>query len=155
MKLTLFADGQVERLLVACGGNVRDLFEQIIKARGLALNDSEHAPRIEAQHISDSIEERRTYYHRLLFSDKFADIEETPYKDKLQRLAQFHRQEPATERDAVFYALLRARALQEFANSRVAVHPLVVDLLYTEGMLSDLPPEKRNPRNSRPLGSTI
>jgi hypothetical protein len=134
---------------------LRDLFELIIKARGLALNESEAAVYIEERHVTASIEERRTYYQRQLYSDEAADIEQTPYKDKLQRLAQFYRQEPATERDTIFYALLRARALQEFADARVAVHPLVVDLLYAEGLLTSMPPEKMNPKTSRPLGSTI
>jgi len=155
VNLEMFAQGQIERLIVACAGNLRDLFELIIKARGLALNESEDAVQIEERQVTAAIEERRTYYQRQLYSDEAADIEQTPYKDKLQRLAQFYRQEPATERDTIFYALLRARALQEFADARVAVHPLVVDLLYAEGLLASLPPEKMNPKTSRPLGSTI
>jgi hypothetical protein len=150
----LFEGGQLDRLLVACGGNVRDLFEMIIKARGLALNFSESAARIEESHVSEAIQERQTSYQRLLYDADASDVERTAYKPKLERLAHFHLQKPATERDTVFYALLRARALQEFADARVAVHPLVVDLLFNEGMFAG-EDVKTDSRTGRPLGGAI
>lgn len=151
--LGLFAAGEAERLIVASGGNVRDLFEMILKARSFAMNVSESAPRLEPAHVTAAIDERRTYYQRQLYSDKAADLEPATYQAKVARLGQFYRQEANVERDEVFYALLRARALQEFDDARVAVHPLVVDFLYREGLLADVSSDKRHP-DGRPLGGT-
>jgi hypothetical protein len=147
----LFADGQIERLIVASGGNLRDLFALVLSARDHALNTNEHAKRLEAIHVTPAIDEMRAAYHRKLYGDDEAVEGKATYNERLQLLTAFFLQKPAADRGAAFYSLLRARALQEFDDARIGVHPLIVDLLYQAGLLTDLPANQIDSATQRPL----
>jgi hypothetical protein len=151
----LFAEGQIERLLVASGGNIRDLFSLVLSARDYALNTDEQAKRLEAANVTPAIDGMRANYQRKLYGDDEDSERKASYTDKLNLLTAFFFQKPDAERGASFYSLLRARALQEFDDARIGVHPLIVDLLYTAGLLSAIDSTRQDPATKRPLGGTI
>lgn len=153
--LKLFGTGQIERLVVASGGNIRDLFALVLSARDYALNINESAERLEAEHVTPAIDAMRANYQRKLYGDDEDAEGKAKYTDKLNLLTAFFFQQPNSERGATFYSLLRARALQEFDDARIGVHPLIVDLLYNAGLLASLDPAQHDPITKRPFGCTI
>lgn len=153
--LNLFARGQVERLVVASGGNIRDLFSLVLSSRDYALNTDANANRIEASHVSPAIDAMRANYQRKLYGDDDDVDTKATYTQKLNLLSAFFFQRPDAERGATFYSLLRARALQEFDDARIGVHPLIVDLLYNVGMLNDVDRSRRDLVTKRPFGCSI
>lgn len=132
----LFARGVVNRLVVASGGNLRDLLQMTAQAADQALLSG--AQSVASAHARAAIDRLRLEYTRRLGSGPF-DPEEIPYEDKAKRLAQIYEGESsAAVPDAVLYSLLRSRAVQEFnGKGWFGVHPLVVDILKTQGRLSD------------------
>lgn len=153
--LKLFGSGQIERLLVASGGNIRDLFALVLSARDYALNSNEHAKRLDAEHVTPAIDAMRANYQRKLYGDDEDAEGKAKYTDKLNLLSAFFFQQPNAERGAAFYSLLRARALQEFDDARIGVHPLIVDLLYNAGLLATFDSAKHDPITKRPFGCSI
>lgn len=132
----LFERGVVNRLVVASGGNLRDLLQLAAQAADLALLAG--AQTVARSHARAAIDRLRQEYRRRLGTGPF-DAEEIPYEDKAQRLVRIYEGESsAAVPDAILYSLLRSRAVQEFnGKGWFGVHPLVVDVLKTQGRLPD------------------
>ena len=139
----LFAPAQMERLIVACGGNLRNLFAMTSHAADTALLRG--ASLIEAQDVTPAIRQLRNDYERRL-GESVDDIDVAPdgklqpipYEKKAARLLKIYNGDPeAKMADPILYSLLRSRAVQEFNGERwFGVHPLVVDILASQGRFS-------------------
>jgi hypothetical protein len=118
----LFEKDQMLRAICASGGNLRDLFS----ANG----------KIDSSDVDPAIDSLRTEYTRRL-GDSPYDQEPIPYEEKAQRLLAIYNADQNTRiPDAVSYALLRSRAVQEFnGKGWFGVHPLVVDILKSQDRL--------------------
>jgi hypothetical protein len=130
----LFEPGQADSLIVASGGNLRDLFSLVAEASDTAL--LRKAAKIGEADVTSAIRELRNVYLRRLGQSPF-DAAEVSYPDKAARLVGIYDNEPdASVPDKVLYSLLHARAVQEFNRERwFGVHPLVVDLLVDQKRL--------------------
>jgi len=130
MSLDLFGAGQLERVIVASGGNLRDLFTLIAQASDLAILREAPQGRIGEDDVSAAIQSLRTEYERRLGENPY-ETPQVSYEDKAKRLVRIYKNEPESDTtDAVLYSLLRSRAVQEFNGERwFGVHPLVVDVL--------------------------
>lgn len=130
----LFETGQRERLLVASGGNLRDLFSLTsscsLSAR-LAGKD-----KIGASEVDRAISDLRTEYQRRLGESPY-DPKEVTWPAKASRLvAIYNRDKDHDMVDPVLHSLFQARAVQEFNGKRwFGVHPLVVELLEGQGRI--------------------
>jgi len=122
--LELFAEGQLDRLIVASGGNIRDLFTMIIYA---ATSANE---KIEAADVTDAINDLRRQYRNGLGQSEF-DRDGVTYEQKYKRLLELYQQKPQAKiPDLILYNLLRSRAVLEFnGKGWFGLHPLVVDVL--------------------------
>ena len=140
MSSNLFASKQKERLLVASGGNLRDLFEMALMAANSAALRDGSAGKIQEKDVTDAINEKRSQYTRKLGTSPF-DAETLTYEDKAKRLVDIYHQKAGYDiPDPVLYSLLRARAVQEFNGTRwFGIHPLVVDLLRQQNKLEGTP----------------
>ncbi|NKB17104.1 MAG: hypothetical protein HC770_01610 [Pseudanabaena sp. CRU_2_10] len=110
------------RLIVASGGNLRDLFALVNYAADTAtLRDAET---INGDDVMAAIVNLRSDYERRLGQSPY-DPETVSYKDKAERLLQIYENDKSAEiTDAVLYSLLNARAVQEFNGKRwFGVHP--------------------------------
>lgn len=134
MKLDLFAPDQMERLIVASGGNLRDLFGLINYAADSAVLQSSDT--IQAQDVDGAILNLRSDYERRLGQSPY-DQEEVTYDDKAALLVRIYTGDKTAQiTNAALYSLLNARAVQEFNGQRwFGVHPLVVDILAIQGRL--------------------
>ncbi len=132
----LFERGVLSQLVVASGGNVRDLLLLASQAADLALLAG--AETVARSHARSAIDRLRLEYTRRLGASPF-DKDEISYEDKAGRLLKIYEGEASAEiPDAVLYSLLRSRAVQEFnGKGWFRVHPLVVDILKTQGRLPD------------------
>ncbi len=138
MNPALFASGKMERLIVASGGNLRNLFSMTSNACDSAT--LREASQVEAADVTGAIRRMRTDYERLLGESpndmELCDGKPHPisYENKAARLVRIYNQDPvANVPDPVLYSLLRSRAVQEFNGERwFGVHPLVVDILVTQ-----------------------
>lgn len=132
MDTSLFARGQEMRLIVASGGNLRDLFSLIVDAATNAELRSQPKPavRISKADCDAAINNLRKEYRDHLGTTDF-DIEKADLKAKLDKLSDIYLGKPEAEvRDATLYSLLHAKAVQEFnGTSWFGVHPLIVDFL--------------------------
>ncbi len=134
----LFAKGQMERLIVASGGNLRDLFALVQDAGGAARRRIHGEKVIGDDDVTRSINKMRRDYRMKLGISPY-DQHSISDEDKTKRLISVYGNESGNKTpDPVLYALLRARALQEF-NSQYwfGVHPLVVDILKSDKHLKD------------------
>lgn len=124
----LFANGQIDRLVVASGGNLRDLFALVNYAADTAI--LREAQLIEETDTTEAILNLRSDYERRL-GESPNDKYEVSYDDKAERLLKIYSNNPTAQMmDKVMYSLLRSRAIQEFNGQRwFGVHPLVVDIL--------------------------
>lgn len=136
MDLALFEENQLMRLIVASGGNLRDLFALVNYAADNALLREVENARINAEDVNGAIVNLRSDYERRLGQSPF-DREEITYEDKALRLEKVYRGEKEAQiTDPVMYALLNARAIQEFNGQRwFGVHPLVVDILAAQNRI--------------------
>lgn len=144
----LFSDSTVDRLCIASGGNLRDLFLMI---RGAMLSARlRRASTIAVEDAEGAIASLRNDYKQLLGStgQESTDI---PLNEKLDRLvALYQHKDPTVEvPDRVLYLLLRQRCALQY-NGWIGVHPLIVDLLIEFGKL-----EPHSPGGSRPEGSVL
>jgi hypothetical protein len=132
----LFAPGQMKRLIVASGGNVRDLFRLVSQAVDSALLRPAAKGRIGKADADGAINQLRTDYTRKLGVGPY-DAPEPTYAEKARRLVEVYNQVPGYDvPDPALYALLNARAVQEFNGKRwFGVHPLVVDIFKAQGRL--------------------
>lgn len=128
MALDLFEPDQMTRLIVASGGNLRDLFTLVNYAADTAL--LRNAQHINADDVKGAIANLRSDYERRLGQSPF-DRETITYDQKATRLVEVYQGDTEVKiPDGVMYSLLNARAIQEFNGKRwFGVHPLVVDIL--------------------------
>lgn len=143
MKPGLFGADQMERLIEASGGNLRNLFAMTSNAADTALLRG--GASIEQDDVTAAIRQMRTDYERQLGESPYdleigTDGKSQPitYDRKAKRLILIYDGEPdANVPDPVLYALLRSRAVQEFNGERwFGVHPLVVDILAKQKKIS-------------------
>lgn len=132
----LFEPDQLERLVVASGGNLRDLFSIVSQAADTAILRS--SPKIDASDAEAAISNLRSEYVRRLGESPF-DEEPISYDRKVRRLLDVYGGDQSSAvPDSVLYSLLRSRAIQEFNGERwYGVHPLVVDILKRQNHLQD------------------
>jgi hypothetical protein len=134
MDLALFDPDQLERLIVASGGNLRDLFSLInYAADGASIRGGAQIAVLDAD---AAIVNLRSDYERRLGQSPY-DPDEINYEDKailLKRLYDGDKQ--AQVPTPGLYALLNALSVQEFNGQRwFGVHPLVVDVLAAQQRL--------------------
>ena len=136
MNPALFGAGQMERLIEASGGNLRNLFSVTSYSADTALLRA--GASIEQEDVTAAIRQLRTDYERQLGESPYdleigtdGKFQPITYDRKAQRLLRIYHGEPdANVPDPVLYALLRSRAVQEFNGERwFGIHPLVVDIL--------------------------
>ncbi len=132
---SLFDEGEMERLIVASGGNLRDLFRMVREA-ALKAHLRKSAT-IGSTDADKAIAKLRTEYKRKLGQGPFDDDTIT-YEEKAQRLVAIYHNEAASDMGSpVLHSLLNSRAVQEFNGERwFGVHPLVVDVLTEQGMIN-------------------
>ncbi len=137
----LFADEQMLRMIVASGGNLRDLFAMVLEAGERALAKDDAASMIGEADTRAAINKMRGVYLMRLGQSPY-DQQVIPYELKRERLlAVYHQMPDHGVPDAVLYSLLRGRAIQEFNGERwCGVHPLVVDILKEQGHLKPQDP---------------
>lgn len=143
MSPDLFEAGQMDRLIVASGGNLRNLFSMTANAGDTAL--LRRAAAIGADDVTGAIRQLRTDYERQLGESQYdqelgsdGKLRPIVYERKADLLNRIYNGDPeAKVPDAVLYSLLRSRAVQEFNGARwFGVHPLVVDLLATQNKIA-------------------
>jgi hypothetical protein len=118
------------RLIVASGGNLRDLFRLVLDAgEGARARDST-ATVIGRDDATAAINKMRRDYRMKLGQSPY-DAEQIPYADKWKRLLAVYQGAPDCDvPDPILYSLLRGRAIQEFNGPGwFGVHPLVVEIL--------------------------
>ncbi len=149
---SLFAEEQLERLVVASGGNLRDLFALTVASadNGILRGASPRGP-ITGEDVTPAIDDLRAAYERRLGTSAFdlqpsGGAEPITYEKKAERLKRIYSQDPrANVPDPVLYSLLRSRAVQEHDGKRCfSVHPLVVEILAAHGVIR---------RTRRPTGA--
>lgn len=133
---TLFAEGQQERIIVASGGNLTDLFTLTAQAADTAALREGKDGKIRAQDVNAAISDLRTRYRTALGSHPY-EKNPIPYEQKAKRLISVYAQEEGHDvPDPILHSLLRSKAVQEFNGERwFGVHPLVVDTLIRHGKL--------------------
>lgn len=132
----LFAPRQIDRLIVASGGNLRDLFTMTAYAARVARLRKNESGRIEAEDVDASVNEMRSDYKTQLgVSDK--DDKAVTTDKKIEKLLALYHGKPRCDiPDLELLALLRCRAVQEFNAKRwFGIHPLVVDYLASQGSI--------------------
>ncbi|NJN21884.1 MAG: hypothetical protein HC812_12775 [Leptolyngbya sp. RL_3_1] len=136
--LSLIESQALERLIIASGGNLRDLFSLVNYAADTAL--LREAEVINGEDANAAILDLRSDYERRLGMSPF-DPEEITYSEKAELLVRIYNgEQDAQITEPALYSLLRARAVQEFNGQRwFGVHPLVVDILAKQGRLQAAP----------------
>jgi hypothetical protein len=124
----LFEPNQALRLVVASGGNLRDLFQ-------MALAASDHAAiagreQIAAEDTTHAILRLRKEFLDRMGSSPY-DVTPISYEEKATRLLAIYHSEPGHDvADPVLHSLLRARLVQEFnGEGRFGLPPMMVDVL--------------------------
>ena len=127
---SLFAPGQMTRLIIASGGNLRDLFALVLDAGEGARAKNKTATVIGPDDAKVAINKMRRDYRMKLGQSPY-DAQSIPYSEKSARLLAVYNGAADTDiPDPVTYSLLRGRAIQEFnGDGCFGVHPLVVDIL--------------------------
>jgi hypothetical protein len=126
----LFADDLMDRMIVASGGNLRDLFSLVYDAGERALLHDPGAKAILANDAAAAIANLRKEYKRRLGQSPY-DAQPIPYAQKSEKLlAVYNGASDSDVPDPALYSLLRGRSVQEFnGDGWYGVHPLVVDIL--------------------------
>jgi hypothetical protein len=135
MDLGLCMPNALERLIVASGGNLRDLFGLINYAADGAM--LRNAQQIDDEDVGAAIVNFRSDYERRLGQSPY-DMDEISYDDKVKLLQRIYDGEKEAQiTNSVLYSLLNARSIQEFNGQRwFGVHPLVVDILIGQNHLN-------------------
>jgi hypothetical protein len=133
----LFEGDQMKRVIVASGGNLRDLLAMVKLAADSAILRRSPKGTIGKRDVDSAINGLRTDYQRKLGVGAF-DVAKLTYPEKAARLVDIYNQDPDAQiPDPVLYSLLNARAVQEFNGERwFGVHPVVVDILKAQGRLT-------------------
>jgi hypothetical protein len=126
----LFAEGQMTRLIVASGGNLRDLFALVLDAGEGARARNPDAALIGPEDAKAAVNKMRREYRMKLGQSPY-DAQPIPYSEKSAKLVAVYNGAPDSDiPDRVLNSLLRGRAVQEFnGNGWYGLHPLVVDIL--------------------------
>jgi hypothetical protein len=132
--LSLLEPKALDRLIIASGGNLRDLFSLVNYAADTALLRSSDV--INEADADSAVLDMRVNYERRLGMSPF-DLETITYDKKADLLIRIYQGEQNAQiTEPALYSLLRARAVQEFNGQRwFGVHPLVVDILEKQGRL--------------------
>ncbi|MEL6854909.1 MAG: hypothetical protein AAFO83_07340 [Cyanobacteria bacterium J06607_13] len=136
MDLGLFEPTCLPRLIVASGGNLRNLFSLVnYAADGAAIRG---AALINEADADAAIVNLRSDYERRLGQSPY-DAQNVGYEDKAALLVRiYHGEKGAQMTNPALYSLLNARAVQEFNGQRwFGIHPLVVDILVAQKHLSE------------------
>ena len=133
----LFEQGQIERIIVASGGNIRDIFYLVNYASDTAILDNKKT--IDADAVNIAISNLRTEYERRLGDSNF-DIDHVSYDDKAALLKRIYDGDKKAQiPNEILYALLNDRAIQELDKGNgercFGVHPLVVDILNSQNII--------------------
>jgi len=134
VKRGLFVGRAAELLIVACGGNVRELFAMSLEAADrAALADREV---IEEEDVWKAIRQARANYLNRLGSSQ-EDSDSVPYATLREKLLAVYAMKAECDvRDPALNRLLQTRAILHFNNDYwYGVHPLVVDILKAQGHL--------------------
>jgi hypothetical protein len=137
MSSSLCSEDQMTKLLVASGGNIRDLFTLVMEAAdGAKLADSDNT-QIREQDCLAAIQSIRREYRQKLGQSPY-DANPISYEEKWKKLLAVYKGEKDSDiPDRTLYSLLRARAVQEFnGEGWFGVHPIVVDILKEQGHLN-------------------
>ena len=141
INLDLFESNQLDRMLVASGGHLRDLFLLIRESADKALLSDPPSPKIADEHASKSIQKFR---RGMVLNQGVGpnDEHKITWQDRAERLKKVYKQEPGFDApDEILHTLLRSRAVQEFNGvGRFAVAPLMVDILIKRGHLAPASP---------------
>ncbi len=134
----LFVEGQMHRLIVASGGNLRDLFALVQEAGGAARRRPQGDKVIGEEDVNSAINKMRRDYRMKIGISPY-DQNPISQEEKTKRLLSVYENKEGNKTpDPALYALLRARALQEFNGQFwFGVHPLVVDILKSDKHLKD------------------
>lgn len=126
---SLFAEGQLDRLIVASGANLRELFSMILEAATVAR--VEGRSQISTEDVTEVLLRWTSTYESKLGQTQY-DVVKVENAEKIDRLERIYRRDdPAAELpDDVLGILLAANAVQEFNGTHwFAVHPLMVRVL--------------------------
>jgi hypothetical protein len=136
MSPDLFAENQMTKLIVASGGNIRELFRLVSDAGDRAVLKDSDAKSIGEDECIAAIQANRRDYRRILGQSPY-DSQSISYEEKLKKLlAVYSGDQDAQIPDLILYSLLRARAIQEFnGEGWFGLHPVVVDILKEQGHL--------------------
>lgn len=134
MDMDLFDSNQAHRLIVASGGNLRDLFDLVKEAARIAI--SQKTTRIGANETTAAINFQRQEQRRRL-GPSSSDKGEITYPEKAAILTRIYNGDPdAKIATPIVLSLLRSRNLLEFnGEGRFGVPPLVVDILIDQRRL--------------------
>ena len=129
------------RLMVASGGNLRDLFALVLEAGEGARQRNPLANVIGADDATSAIGAMRREYRMRLGQSPY-DLHQMPYSEKVERLIAVYNSAADNDvPDPVLYSLLRGRAIEEFnGEGWFGVHPLVVDILKNQQHLKPQDP---------------
>ena len=136
MDLALFEPMCLPRIIVASGGNLRNLFSLVnYAADGAAIRE---ATLISQADADAAIVNLRSDYERRLGQSPY-DAQDIAYEDKAVLLKRIYAGEKAAQMtNSALYSLLNARAVQEFNGQRwFGIHPLVVDILVAQKHLPE------------------
>lgn len=130
----LFEEHQIERLIVASGGNIRDLFDMARSSADLAIQRDRSSEKIVSEDVDGAIREMRVKYLRRLGTSEY-DEDTLTFEAKAAKLMAIYNCEPGSQiPDTALHSLLRSKAVQEFnGECWFGVHPLVVDILNSQG----------------------
>lgn len=130
----LFSQEAMESLIIASGGNLRDLFKMVKHATENAL--LRNGARIERADSQDAIYVLRKELFRRLGQSPY-DHSSATYEEKVARLIKIYGGDSDADKvDPVLRSLLMARAVQEFNGlGWFGVHPLIVDILAEKKVL--------------------
>lgn len=139
MAASLFDAGQRERLIVASGGNLRDLFSLVSRAADESILRDETDGLIRQDDATKAINNLRNAYEQSLGSSPYDERKdhEILYDDKAALLVKIYNGDAdAKIPNPILYSLLRSRTVQQF-NGTVwyGVHPLAVDILHRQGKI--------------------
>ena len=136
----LFEEGQMDRLIVASGANLRDLFNMVREAAINARVDERTV--IAAEDVQAVLLNWRFQFQSRLGTTQY-DARPIENAKKVERLVELYNSKDAGQElnDDVLGILLAANAVQEFnGNHWFGVHPLIVDYLKRAGkVLADAP----------------
>jgi hypothetical protein len=134
----LIEPDQADRLIVASGGNLRDLFAMMSEAAGEALSRNPSATRVGEREVTKAIDAMRREY-RMRLGEGPQSKDPIAWEEKSRKLVAVYRGEVGSDiPDKLLYFLLRARAVQEFnGEGWFGVHPLVVDILKEQKILEE------------------